>query len=297
MRTLIVDDEAKLRKMLDNFLTKQGHQVEMAENGQQGWEIFSEAPETFDMVLSDIKMPVMDGLELLEKIRRKDYDVPVVMMTGYAELGVTVKALKFGAFDFLLKPFDLNNLLRIYEKLESTSATKQEKIEVLPFLQTQTTLLMPSEIKHLRGVVSQLLQACRPFCDLQKQYFQNIRLCLVEAITNAIIHGNLEVDSSLKEDSWEEFNRTVTERESTAPFSERKVKIVSHFNSERILFEIEDEGKGFDHHHLPGLDDIGVLALSGRGLILIRSFMDEVIWNDPGNCITLIKHLSPANPL
>jgi anti-sigma regulatory factor (Ser/Thr protein kinase) len=119
---------------------------------------------------------------------------------------------------------------------------------------------------------------------------------------NAIIHGNLEVSSALKEESWEQFEALVQEREASPEFGEKQVIVRCQITLEQIRFEVEDQGQGFDARdwqtshpgNILALDEcelLMALSKSGRGLLLITSFMDNVFWNDAGNCITMVKNL------
>jgi len=105
---LVVDDESSIRKTLKDILEFEKHLVELASNGQEALAFIRD--EEFDAVLLDIKMPGMDGLEVLEKIMRLK-DVPVIMISGHGTIETAVEAIKKGAFDFIVKPPDLNRLL------------------------------------------------------------------------------------------------------------------------------------------------------------------------------------------
>lgn len=100
---LIVDDEQNMRVALFEALSRNGHEVAVAENGRMALEMIARQPP--DLVITDIKMPGMDGLELLRQVKALRPDLPVVIMTGFATVDTAVEAMKQGAFDYLLKPF------------------------------------------------------------------------------------------------------------------------------------------------------------------------------------------------
>jgi DNA-binding NtrC family response regulator len=108
-RILIIDDEKSIRKTLSEILSYEGYKIEEAADGEEGLRKFSAA--TFDIVLCDIKMPKMDGIEFLEKARAVNPDVPVVIISGHGNIETAVEAVKKGAFDYISKPPDLNRLL------------------------------------------------------------------------------------------------------------------------------------------------------------------------------------------
>ena len=93
MDILVIDDNAQVRKMLSSYLIKNGHVVEMANDGKQGWDMIERVNGQYDLIFADIKMPVMNGLELLEKIHAKQLDIPVIIMTGYAVIELTSQSL------------------------------------------------------------------------------------------------------------------------------------------------------------------------------------------------------------
>lgn len=108
-RILIIDDEKAIRKTMREILEYESYQVEEAENGLDGLNLLRE--EDFDVALLDIKMPKMDGLEVLDTLLKEKIDVPVIMISGHATVDIAVDAVKKGAFDFISKPPDLNRLL------------------------------------------------------------------------------------------------------------------------------------------------------------------------------------------
>ena len=108
-RILIIDDEKAIRKTMREILEYESYQVEEADNGLDGLNLLRE--EDFDAALLDIKMPKMDGLEVLDTLLKEKIDVPVIMISGHATVDIAVDAVKKGAFDFISKPPDLNRLL------------------------------------------------------------------------------------------------------------------------------------------------------------------------------------------
>lgn len=131
-KVLVIDDQRSIRGTLKDILELEGYEVELAENGKEGVEKF--AGTKYDLVLSDIKMPEMDGLEVLSKIMESNADVPVVMISGHGNIDTAVEAIKKGAYDFIEKPLDLNRLLitvkNAMEKKALVTETKTLKKKV-----------------------------------------------------------------------------------------------------------------------------------------------------------------------
>jgi DNA-binding NtrC family response regulator len=114
-RLLVVDDEKNIRRNLASFLESCGHEVKAAESGPQALAILSERGD-FDLVLTDFRMAEMNGLELLQEIRRRLLDSLVVLMTAYATVENAVAAMKAGAYDYLTKPFSLRQIQHLVER-------------------------------------------------------------------------------------------------------------------------------------------------------------------------------------
>ncbi len=105
---LIADDEALIRQVLQDALTEQGYQVEAVETGSQAWSALQE--QSFDLAFVDIRMPELSGLDLLQKTQAAQIDIPIIIMTGQTTLTNAIEAMKRGAFDYLPKPFDLDDV-------------------------------------------------------------------------------------------------------------------------------------------------------------------------------------------
>ncbi len=133
-KLLVIDDERGIRNTLREILADEGHEVEVAENGKQGLEMAQ--AKAYDLIFSDIKMPEMDGLEFLMKLKNAENDengdatlngeCPVVMISGHGDVETAVQALKAGAYDFLLKPLDLNRILITTKNALESKSLKQE---------------------------------------------------------------------------------------------------------------------------------------------------------------------------
>ncbi len=135
-KLLIIDDERGIRNTLREILADEGHEVEVAENGKQGLEMAQ--AKTFDLIFSDIKMPEMDGIEVLKALKEptpdpslkggeaESIETPIVMISGHGDVETAVQALKMGAYDFLLKPLDLNRILITTKNALESKDLKQE---------------------------------------------------------------------------------------------------------------------------------------------------------------------------
>ncbi len=126
-RILVIDDERAIRNTLKEILEFEKHEVDLAEDAIAGIEMFKNAQ--YDVVLCDIKMPQMDGIEALENLQEFASEIPVIMISGHGNIDTAVDAIKKGAFDFIEKPLDLNRLLiTIRNATDKTSLIKETKI-------------------------------------------------------------------------------------------------------------------------------------------------------------------------
>ena len=107
-RILVVDDEAKMRRLLEMSLKNLGHEVVQAGDGIEALACFDEAP--FDLVMTDLKMPRMDGMALLRKLRERGEEVPVIVLTAYGTIETAVEAMKLGAADYIIRPFEMETV-------------------------------------------------------------------------------------------------------------------------------------------------------------------------------------------
>jgi two-component system response regulator AtoC len=120
---LVADDEPKMRRVLEIALQKMGHQVAVASNGREAADIV--AAGGVDLVITDLRMPEMDGIALLQHLRKFDFDMPVIVITAHGTIETAVAAMKHGASDYLLRPFDLETLELAIERVLKGAAVSQ----------------------------------------------------------------------------------------------------------------------------------------------------------------------------
>ena len=154
MKILIVDDERAIRYSLKEILEMEGYQVETAENGQEGLQMAEK--EKYDAIFCDIKMPEMDGTEMLAKVIEEGIETPVVMVSGHADISTAVDCIKKGAFDFIEKPLDLNRIL-ITLKTATDKATLVKETKILKKKIYGREMVGASEpIGHLKDMIQKV---------------------------------------------------------------------------------------------------------------------------------------------
>jgi DNA-binding NtrC family response regulator len=154
-RVLIIDDEKSIRKTMREILEYEKYQVDEAENGIDGLRMLGE--ENYDVVLLDIKMPKMDGIEVLEQIMKKYADTPVIMISGHATVDIAVEAVKKGAFDFISKPPDLNRLLiTIRNALDKSNLITETKVLKRKVTKTREMIGESPAIKKIKETIERV---------------------------------------------------------------------------------------------------------------------------------------------
>ena len=145
----MVDDELKMRRVLQIALEEEGHSVAEAKNGEEAIKVLSRT--TFHLVIADMKMPVMDGMELLRRVRKIDEKLPVIMMTAYGTVATAVEAMKQGAYDYILKPFDMEEMKIIVSRAMNVGRLVKEQEFRQEELKDRFNMIGKSQ--HVREVV------------------------------------------------------------------------------------------------------------------------------------------------
>jgi CheY-like chemotaxis protein len=296
---LVVDDSAVDRTLVGKLLGKRpgltavekstGLTPIFASNGREAIQLMERS--TPDLVLTDLQMPEMDGLELVETIKSRFAHVPVILMTAHGSEDTAVQALQRGAASYVPKTNLARDLLETVEDVLAVArggVNQQRLLESLSTLEAHFILendpsLIPPLIAHLEDGLRKMR-----LCD--ENGLIRIAVALREALINAIHHGNLQVGSDVRERDEKEYQALVEDRRQQEPYQDRRVHVTSKQTRAEVVYVIRDEGNGFDPKTLPDPTDPANLEnVTGRGLLLIRTFMDEVFHNDRGNQITMVK--------
>lgn len=290
-KVLVVDDSAMDRLLASRLLSKAGLDTLQANDGAQALDILTEHEP--DVVVTDMQMPSMNGLELVEAVRARFSSLPVILMTAHGSEKVAAAALRSGAASYVSK----RNLAR-----DLASTVKDVLAIVLVGKRQEEIIANALEEVSLSYVIHNDLDVVPPLIRHIERYLRSFRLCddaerlqvgvaLREAITNAVYHGNLEVSSSLlMAGDGQGFYQLVKERQAKLPYSERVVQLSVKLSHDSATVVVRDQGPGFDPGAVPDPLDIEHLDKShGRGLLLMRTFMDDVQHNATGNEVTMVK--------
>lgn len=291
-RILVVDDSPVDRQWLTGLLSH-AEKAEIVE-AQDGQEAFSKATELQpDLVLTDMQMPNLDGLQLVRMLREKLPQIPVILITAHGSEELALEALRAGAASYVNKEWGPVRLLPTVRQVLAAAHQNQELSRVNSYL----------VYCHFCFVLETDCQLMRPLLDFVHEHLAclsldaaeitRVTIAVQEALSNAIFHGNLELPSELRQTDEEEFFHLAKERRRHFPYNARRIYFEGALSRKTITFIIRDEGPGFDPNTLPDPHDPKIMECPcGRGLLLIRSFMDEVTFNQQGNEIRLVKYVS-----
>ncbi len=152
---LIIDDEKAIRKTLGEILSYEGYQIDDAENGEEGLKKIKE--KNYDVVLCDIKMPKVDGMEFLEKARVSNPDLPIIMISGHGTIETAVEAVKKGAFDYVAKPPDLNRLLiTIRNAMDKQTLVTETKVLKRKVSKVQEMIGESAALKKIKDTIAKV---------------------------------------------------------------------------------------------------------------------------------------------
>ena len=248
------------------------------------------------MVLTDLQMPDMNGLELVLEIRSRHPALPVVLMTGHGSEDVAAQALRSGAASYVPKQHLARDLLEVIETVLEAASAKRRHHRLMDCLtETEAHFVLDNDQALIAPLVGHLKDGLALMSGADDTTLLRVSVALREAVLNAMEHGNLELDSTLREQDGDAYHRLGEERRRQEPYHDRRVYVIAHETPEESVYVIRDEGPGFDPTSRPDpCDPANLGRASGRGLLLIQTFMSEVRHNARGNEITLIRRAGRA---
>lgn len=295
-KLLLAEDSPTQSLQIQSMLESADYAVTLAGNGREALDIVRETKH--DVVVTDLEMPEMTGLELVSALNKEMPKLPVILITARGSEAIAAKALREGASSYVPKKELDTDLLPTLERIMAVieAARAQDRLgKYVSWAEIEYEL--ENDDKLVPFLVARLQEDLRQLQLCNDGELVQVATALDEALVNAIIHGNLEVSSKLREiDHGKPYALLIDERSKQAPYNGRKVVVRVKVNRERAIFIIRDQGPGFDPSAIPDpTDPANLEKVSGRGLLLINAFMDEVHHNDTGNEITLVKHKPSEN--
>jgi CheY-like chemotaxis protein len=288
---LVVDDSAVSQQIVGKLLKKSFEAtVVYAADGVEAVACL-EAGGPFDLILSDLRMPRMDGLALLAVVRERFPQIPFVILTAYGSEEIAFHAIQGGAASYVPKQLVPRRLRDVVETVLTASTRRQVRARLAQHtVSHELEFNLSNDRELLSAVVAELQEIGQASGAFDEQHLTRIGVALQESLSNAMIHGNLEISSELRAREDDSYEQTIRTRQEAPQYRDRRIRVRCRFTPNEARFVIADDGPGFDLSEIPDPNDPeNFLKPSGRGLLLIRSFMDEVYHNSTGNTITLVK--------
>lgn len=290
---LVVDDSAVDRKLAGGLLAKQdGWVVNYASGGKEAATWLRD--HSVDIVVTDLQMPEMNGLEFVRHVKSEHPLTPVILMTGQGSEDIAVQALERGAASYVPKRLLGSDLVDTVERVLTLAGEKRVRRSLISRMQSlRTQFVLENDPAMLTSMVSYFQGLIVDMGIFSESERLKIGVALEEALLNASYHGNLEVSSQLREIDHTTYYDLARERRSQDPYQSRRIHVDVDLSVEGVKYVIRDEGPGFDPGSQPDpRDPANIDRPCGRGMLLMRTFMDCVEYNSTGNIVTLTKFSS-----
>jgi CheY-like chemotaxis protein len=300
---LVAEDSATQAAQIRIQLEQAGYEVHLAANGKEA--LASLNREGADLVLTDLDMPEMNGLELVEAIHEKFSRVPVILMTAFGSEEVAIRALDAGAASYVPKRNLNRDLLDTLRDVLSVVQTSREQQRLTEFLtESDAHFTLDSDTGAIMSIVSHLQTVLTDLKLVDDTESIRIGVALETALFHAVCHGNLELGSGQLQESYHledagaSYFQRLAERRSQPPYADRRVYCDAHISRSEAVFEIRHEGPGFDRAVLlSSEDDRDRLDNDAdRGWLLIKHFLDETSLDESGQRLRLVKRRGQHAP-
>ena len=284
-RILIVDD-ALTDRALAGGLLKKSLECTIFEAPDGNAALAQIEQQLPDLVLTDLDMPGLNGLELVAAVKEEYPLIPVILMTAIGSEDIAAQALQQGAASYVPKRRMAEDLVSTVQHVLDAARENRVHTQLMHYLNDgEFHFVLHNDLDLCHSLIKFLLQMlrCLPLGDETERL--RVGLALEEALSNAYYHGNLEVGPI----DHKQYDEVAQRRALDVPYATRKIDVHAVVSRSQAAFVIRDHGPGFDPSPYFDGDDTIDNSTTGRGLRLIRSVMDEVTFNEAGNEINLIK--------
>jgi len=242
-------------------------------------------------------MPEMDGLTLVATVKNRFPLVPVILMTSKGSEELAVQALQAGAASYVPKHTLSSRLADTIRNVLALSQRQRCHSRLMgSMVRANCTFELENDAALIGPLISYIQEDCAHLNLYDDSESTRVGVALEEALANALYHGNLEVDSALRESEDSSYWQLAEERSKVEPYKSRRIHVDVAISRDDAVITIGDDGPGFDPSKLPDPTDPANLEMaSGRGILLMRTFMTEIRYNEKGNVVTLIKRRNPGN--
>ena len=293
-RILLVEDSPTQAVEMRMLLEEGNHQVQHVANGKQAILVLEK--ELVELVVTDLEMPEMNGLDLVQAMQLDFEHIPAVLVTASGSEELATKALQQGAAGYVPKNHLQSLLNDTIVDVLGVIKTDASFAKLITTLQENSYVFdMPNDTELISPMVGLLMQVASGMELAGGPALGRMGTAIEHAVVNAMLRGNLELGPSVTPSHRSlVYDATssdlIEKRKSTAPYQDRRVHIEATVSKKEFRVLIRDQGKGFDTLKVPSeTDSISVDTESGHGLMLMRSFTDELTFNDVGNEVVLVK--------
>lgn len=247
-----------------------------------------------DVMLAALPSEGTQFLKVIEEVHARHPSLPLILMTGDAVTPLLFQALQKGAVSFVRKGNMAQCLSKTLDKVLACSRHERRHQRLLGYLcQAESSFCLENDPELIAPLVAYLQESAARIKGVDETGRMQLGIALNEGLLNALYHGNLEVSSQLREAGEAAYLALAEERRRTPPYRDRRIHIRAQMTASQAVFVIRDEGPGFKPESLPDPTAPENLAkISGRGILLMRSFVDALRYNGTGNQLTLIKRMS-----
>lgn len=296
---LLVEDSATQAMQMKMLLESAAHVVTCVDDGSAALEHLSSGLS--EIVVTDLELPVLDGLELIKKMQADFPQIPAVLVTARGSERLAAEALRHGAAAYVPKAMLNELLLGTVEDVLGVLRTDRSYAELINHLKENRFVFeLPSKPGLISPVVDLTMQMAAGMEMLSGTERHRVSLAIQQALNNALFRGNLELSHSQWQSNTEELDEQAVSvwqnRLQQSPYQDRKIHYDARLMPDLLRIVVRDEGHGFDWQAITKALEAGeLMSTGGRGLVMMHSFMDKVTYNDKGNEVTLIKHCKTAH--
>lgn len=290
---LLIDDDPDVLEMVHTALAHYGMEVHAYPDAAEAMDLIQNpAAPIFDLVISDIRMPGLDGFDVIQKVKSIQPRLPVVLMTGQSSVEYAIRALRMGASNLFMKPLAIRDLVKsVFHLVDLHRDFRLADHGLRGLVNERRHFLFRSDELDVPSLMHHLTDRLVPMGFASPNNLDVIAMAFHEALVNALEHGNLELDSGLKAELFtndDPYGSLRSERMADPHYAGRLIEVRLAMDTERFELEISDEGQGFSGKVLNFPKDSDMVPNCGRGLPLISLVMDEVHFNEKGNQIRMV---------
>ncbi|PJZ69043.1 two-component system response regulator [Leptospira perolatii] len=289
MKILFVDDEEVIRDLFQEIFGGD-YDLTLAGTAEQALEIAES--QIFDLIITDIRLPRMNGIEFITKLREKGLETPFIVITGNQDIQISINALRLGAVDFFLKPFRMEAIRYSLIRFRNLFYAGKDLVDKHYFQvrESKQRFALVPRLGNLNQYVHLILRSVSHLPGLQSEDVLSLRLALYELIGNAIEHGSAKISYEQKQDLMFKEADYFAYVDKICESKDDWISIDVNYDDDQVIVTLEDAGEGFDLNRVPDpVHDPTASQLSGRGIFLVRMNVDSLEYNDKGNRVTFVK--------